>query len=253
MRESIHKLFLFSAVLLLWCFTPVRVGGQGGQATTLVIEGGTLIDGNGGAPVRDALIIIQGNKITNVSRKGQVSYPANAQVIQADGKFIVPGLWDSQVNYAWFWGEAMLANGVTSIVDIGNGEEVGIAYRDAVLHGKIRGPRTFIGIGHIGGARPGQMTGLETPLSTRQEPWPHAREPWACAVWERRCRSDPGDFRGNLQKVAGTAARAHCGACIFVGSNQRCRSWSPGVQGGSKEGRPARRNQREEDKKYWRH
>ncbi len=169
MRESIHKLFLFSAVLLLW-FTPARVAGQGGQATTLVIEGGTLIDGNGGAPVRDVLIIVQGNKITNVSRKGQASYPANAQVIQADGKFIVPGLWDSQVNYAWFWGEAMLVNGVTSIVDIGNGEEVGIAYRDAVLHGKVRGPRTFIGIGHIGGARPGQMTGLETPLSTRQEP-----------------------------------------------------------------------------------
>lgn len=169
MRESIHKLFLFTAVLLLW-FTPVRVAGQGGLATALVIEGGTLIDGNGGAPVRDVLIIVQGNKITNVSRKGQVSYPANAQVIQADGKFIVPGLWDSQVNYAWFWGEAMLVNGVTSIVDIGNGEEVGIAYRDAVLHGKVRGPRTFIGIGHIGGARPGQMTGLETPLSTRQEP-----------------------------------------------------------------------------------
>lgn len=169
MRESIHKLFLFTAVLLLW-FTPVRVAGQGGLATALVIEGGTLIDGNGGAPVRDVLIIVQGNKITNVSRKGQVSYPANAQVIQADGKFIVPGLWDSQVNYAWFWGEAMLVNGVTSIVDIGNGEEVSIAYRDAVLHGKVRGPRTFIGIGHIGGARPGQMTGLETPLSTRQEP-----------------------------------------------------------------------------------
>ena len=34
------------------------------QAAPLVIEGGTLIDGNGGAPVRDSLIVIQGNKIS---------------------------------------------------------------------------------------------------------------------------------------------------------------------------------------------
>ena len=40
----------------------------------LVIEGGTLIDGNGGAPVRDAVVIIQGNRITSVSRKGQATY-----------------------------------------------------------------------------------------------------------------------------------------------------------------------------------
>jgi hypothetical protein len=34
------------------------------QPAPLVIEGGTLIDGNGGAPVRDSLIVIQGNKIS---------------------------------------------------------------------------------------------------------------------------------------------------------------------------------------------
>ncbi len=68
---------------------------QAHQPAALVIEGGTLIDGTGGAPVRDSVIIIQGNKIANVGRKGQATYPPNAQVIKADGKFIVPGLWDA--------------------------------------------------------------------------------------------------------------------------------------------------------------
>ena len=154
---------------LLFGIIPTRMAAQG-QPTALVIEGGTLIDGNGGAPLRDSVVVIQGNKIAAISRKGQMPYPPNAQVIKADGKFVVPGLWDFQVNYAWFWGELFLSQGVTSTVDIGNGEEVSIAHRDAVTHGKITGPRTFIGIGHIGGFPPSQLTGLESALSTRQAP-----------------------------------------------------------------------------------
>src|SRR5260370_15547228 len=68
---------------------------QAQQPSALVIEGGTLIDGNGGTPIPDAVVIIQGDKITSVSRKGQANYPANSQIIKADGKFILPGLWDA--------------------------------------------------------------------------------------------------------------------------------------------------------------
>ena len=56
---------------LAWCFAvvvvllPMHVFAQ----APIVIEGGTLIDGNGGAPVPDSVIIIQGNKIAAVSRK----------------------------------------------------------------------------------------------------------------------------------------------------------------------------------------
>ena len=120
-------------VFLLWII-PVRAVAQAAQPAILVIEGGTLIDGNGGAPVRDALIIIQGNKIAAVSRKGQTSYPAGAQVLRADGKFIVPGLMDAHCHYYWFMGELYLAYGVTSVFEVGGGEEVGIAQRRATEH-----------------------------------------------------------------------------------------------------------------------
>jgi hypothetical protein len=144
--------------------------GASGQAP-IVIEGGTLIDGNGGAPVPDSVVIIQGNKIAAVSRKGQAQYPANAQIIKADGKFVLPGLIDGQVSYSWPFGEAMLINGVTSTIDIGNGGEVTVAQRQGVLAGKIRGPRTFTSISHINGVpEPRWSTGLESPLTPAHVP-----------------------------------------------------------------------------------
>src|SRR4030081_3042568 len=117
-----------------------RVAAQNAIPPALVIQGGTLIDGNGGAPVANSVVVIQGNRIIAVGRAGQVPVPPGASVINANGKFVLPGLWDAQVNYAWYWGEVMLNQGVISTVDIGDGEEISIVQRDAVNHGKAVGP-----------------------------------------------------------------------------------------------------------------
>ena len=135
---------------------------QGGPAAALVIEGGTLIDGNGGAPVRDVQIVIQGNKITRIGRKGQ-NRPDGAQVINGDGKFIVPGLIDSLVNYLWYQGEIYLNNGITSYVGIGDMGEVGVVYAEAVKRGKILAPRPIDWAVHFAGPA-GNLTGLESPF-----------------------------------------------------------------------------------------
>ena len=103
-----------------------------------MIEGGTLIDGNGGTPVKDSVVVIEGNKITKVSSKGQTPYPANAWIIKADGKYVLPGLFDSQNSYRWYFGEGMLNHGITSTIDVGTTGETAVPYRDAVFHGKAR-------------------------------------------------------------------------------------------------------------------
>jgi hypothetical protein len=139
------------------------------QQSVLVIEGGTLIDGNGGAPVPNAVVIVQGNRITNVSRVGQATYPANAQVIDARGKFVLPGLWDAMVSYQWYYGEVMLNHGITSTIDVGIAGEIGAAYRDGVLKGKIRAPRAFSGISRLT-TRPAGGTGLESVLTPGRTP-----------------------------------------------------------------------------------
>jgi hypothetical protein len=116
---------------------------QGQQQDGLVIQGGTLIDGNGGAPVPNSVIVIQGNRITAVGRAGQVQVPAGAQVINAQGKWVTPGLVDSMGVGNWMYGEAYLHWGVTSVVINAARGEQGIAERDAINHGIFEGPRMF--------------------------------------------------------------------------------------------------------------
>jgi len=105
------------------------VSAQAPQQGALAIEGGTLIDGNGGTPVADSVIVVQGTKIIAVGRKGQVNVPANARVINAAGKFVLPGLWESQTAYSWYFGEAMLTHGITSSIDVGTEAEVAVPHR----------------------------------------------------------------------------------------------------------------------------
>src|SRR5438552_15654342 len=157
MRKLSYLLLIF-VLLILWIAPRPGDRGEtlaqgGARPPMLVIDGGTLIDGNGGMPIRDVQIVMQGNRITNIGRKGQ-NRPANAQVVNADGKYILPGLWDAQMNYYWYHGEAFLNNGVTSFVGIGDNGEAGVVYGEAVQKGKIRGPRAFDWAAHFVGPNP---------------------------------------------------------------------------------------------------
>src|SRR5215208_3519280 len=61
----------------------------------IVLLGATLIDGSGRAPLRDSAIIIRGDSIVAVGRRGQVRIPAEAQVIDARGMIVSPGFIDA--------------------------------------------------------------------------------------------------------------------------------------------------------------
>jgi len=167
MKKALRLSICFAILLLIVLFA-VSVPGQTPAPAAIVIEGGTLIDGNGGAPVPDSVVVIQGNRIAAVSRKGQATYPPNAKIIKADGKFILPGLWDSQVSNSWYFAEPQLNHGVTSTIDVGTGGETSVPYRDAVMHGKLVAPRGFTGISRISSSNAGvwsNWTGLESPLT----------------------------------------------------------------------------------------
>src|SRR5437588_7304022 len=96
-----------------------HLAAQNAAPPALVIQGGTLIDGNGGAPIPNSVIVVQGNRIAAVGRAGQVQIPAGARVIEATGKWITPGLIDAKSNWNWQYGEAYLHWGVTSAMVTG--------------------------------------------------------------------------------------------------------------------------------------
>ncbi len=65
----------------------------------LVLEGGTLNDCTGAAPVQNSVIVIRGAKIVSVGTLRDTPLPADAQVIDARGKYIIPGLIDCHIHY----------------------------------------------------------------------------------------------------------------------------------------------------------
>ncbi len=73
-------------------------------AQTTVIDGGTLIDGNGGPPVSDSVVVITGQRIAAAGPRASVRVPSGATIIDAKGRYIVPGFIDTNVHLSLYGG-----------------------------------------------------------------------------------------------------------------------------------------------------
>ncbi len=68
------------------------------RAATLVLAGGTVIDGYGNPPIANGVVVIENDRILAVGGHGQVLVPDGAEVISTEGMTVLPGLWDMQVS-----------------------------------------------------------------------------------------------------------------------------------------------------------
>jgi len=117
----------------------------GSHAETLAIVGATLIDGTGAAPVPDSAVVIEKGRIVAAGPRGGIKIPKQANVIDAKGKTILPGLWDMHAHFEQVeWGPIYLAAGVTTVRDCGNEFEFITAVRDAIQQGRGLGPRLLL-------------------------------------------------------------------------------------------------------------
>ena len=115
------------------------------RAETLAIVGGTLIDGTGTAPVADAAVVIHKGRIAAAGPRSKVKIPKHAKLVDAKGKFILPGLWDMHAHFEQVeWGPIYLAAGVTTVRDCGNELEFITAVRDAIAQSRGLGPRLLL-------------------------------------------------------------------------------------------------------------
>ena len=131
------------------------------------LVGGTLIDGFGGRPIRNSVILIDGERITAVGVQGALAVPAGAEVISTEGMSVLPGLWDMHVHlmlnghsdYA-HWDKTypaqfgpvimpagakqLLLAGVTSARDLGAPLEASIDVRNKINSGQLAGATMYM-------------------------------------------------------------------------------------------------------------
>ena len=124
-NRVIHLVPLAAAVLL------AQIGTVNAEAEVLALVGGTVVDtgdwGQSTVDIEDAVVIVEDGEIAEVGRRSSTAVPAEARVIDASGKFIVPGLVDgfAAINNQAY-ANAYLASGVTSIISVDGGRRGGL-------------------------------------------------------------------------------------------------------------------------------
>ncbi|PHZ86741.1 amidohydrolase family protein [Paremcibacter congregatus] len=157
-------------------FTPL-------QAETIAITGATIIDGNGGSPLKNGTLVIDGNRIIAVGKTRDIDVPAGARIIKAEGKYIIPGLMDTNVHLfiemavetlAKYEGQydkliieaaqVALKAGVTTVFDSYGPRQPLVDARDAINLGEEIGSRIYLA---------GNIVGYDGPFSG--DFWPDAK------------------------------------------------------------------------------
>ena len=152
---------VFTVLIVLGFILPGFSAPAGAQSRPVVIQGGTLIDGTGRPPVADAVVVFQDGRIRDAGKRGEVKPPEGAEVIDARGKTILPGLLDGHCHLRDWMGELYLHFGITTCPTISNNPtDWVIAQREGVKNGTIRGPRVWAAGNVIDGPPPEGMGGL---------------------------------------------------------------------------------------------
>ncbi len=135
------KLFVLSTVII--CLMQILVIAQT-ISKPIVFTHVTLIDATGADAQSDMVVIVADGKIADIGKFGKIKLPKNSQLIDATGKFLIPGLWDMHVHLTKA-GENTLplfvANGITSVRDMGGDYVQLLKWRKEAADGTRLSPR----------------------------------------------------------------------------------------------------------------
>jgi imidazolonepropionase-like amidohydrolase len=113
----------------------------------------SIIDATGSPVQPNMTVTIRGARILKIENTGKSKLPQNARIVDASGKFLIPGLWDMHVHTIfgeWIPGgrdvslPLFVANGVTGVRDMGGDLDTLLAWKRDISAGTLLGPRMII-------------------------------------------------------------------------------------------------------------
>jgi imidazolonepropionase-like amidohydrolase len=145
------RLFLLCSLFAAWCSIP-------SLPQSLVIERVTVIDATGRGPQPNMTVIAEGDRIVAIRPSRKAHVPRNAVVVDGQGRFLIPGLWDMHVHGASDarapWSHLLfLANGVVGVRDM-SGPPDARAWRATQAAGEDPSPAIYLGSPIVDGPNP---------------------------------------------------------------------------------------------------
>jgi len=139
-------------VLLLLILLPTSLVAQFKptvESRPIVFNRVTVIDMTGAPPKPNMTVVLVGNRIIALGKIGKVRLPKKAQIIDASGKYLIPGLWDMHIHSGGYengrkYFPRLVANGITGVRDMGTPLEEILRLRENVNEGKFLAPRMII-------------------------------------------------------------------------------------------------------------
>lgn len=111
----------------------------------LVFRDANVFDAENARMMPHTTVVISGNRIQAVAPDATATIPANAEIIDAAGKAVLPGLWDMHVHLSPGTDGLMhIAAGVTTVRDMGNDTSVVLALKKKFNAGIEIGPRLLL-------------------------------------------------------------------------------------------------------------
>jgi imidazolonepropionase-like amidohydrolase len=171
-RPSLPAAILILVSLLLGADSAFAQGTGRPLAFTHV----TVIDTAGGPPLADMTVVVDNRRILELGRSDEIRPPRQARIVEARGKYLIPGLWDMHVHEVFGdWLPAnervtpllFVANGITGVRDMGGDLEVLKRWRAQIEAGRLVGPRMYIA---------GPMLDGPTPRFPRSAPVDNAAD-----------------------------------------------------------------------------
>lgn len=149
--RSVVFLFLGVFCLLFTFFRPPLAAQHWFLQDAIVITDVNIVDVRTGEVRPDQVVVIEKNRILDVGPRKSTRYPGNpSSNINARGAYLIPGLWDMHVHLKfgdWFPRAQQIslplfvANGVTSVRDMGSDLETVQDWRNEIEGGRLLGPR----------------------------------------------------------------------------------------------------------------